>query len=142
MMRLALIAALALASSWAHAGLFGAEQLLEPDQAFRLSARALDSRAIEVRFAIAEGYYMYRDRFRFATSSGQALAADLPRGEMKDDPFFGRTEILRREARVRLSVPSSAAGTLTLDVTSQGCADRGVCYLPQTQRLTVELPRR
>lgn len=142
MMRLALIGALALASAPACAGLFGTEQLLEPDQAFRLSARALDPHTIEVRFAIAEGYYMYRDRFRFATASGEALAADLSRGEMKDDPFFGRTEILRREARVRLSVPSIATRTLTFDVTSQGCADQGVCYLPQTQRLTVELPRR
>lgn len=46
MMRLALIGALALASSAADAGLFGAEQLLEPDQAFRLSASALDPHTI------------------------------------------------------------------------------------------------
>src|SRR5258706_13976129 len=42
------------------------EELLEPDKAFRFSARALDAATVEVRYAIADGYYLYRERFRFA----------------------------------------------------------------------------
>lgn len=136
----ALLLAALLAAAPAEAGVFDTPELLQPQQAFRLSARALDARTVELAFAIADGYYMYRDRFRFATAAGQPLTADIPRGKMKDDPVFGRTEILRRETRIRLQVPAGATGALELDVTSQGCADQGVCFLPQTQRVRVTLP--
>jgi thiol:disulfide interchange protein DsbD len=43
-----------------------AQDLLEPEKAFRMQARALDAQTLEVRFAIADGYYMYRERFKFA----------------------------------------------------------------------------
>jgi thiol:disulfide interchange protein DsbD len=142
-MRSLLLAALVAASAPADAQLFGTHELLEPQQAFRLSARALDERTAELTFHIADGYYMYRDRFRFASEAGVPLSgADIPRGTMKDDPVFGRTEILRNEVRIRLPVPPDAAEErrLSLAVTSQGCADQGVCFLPQKQRVAIDLP--
>jgi len=36
--------------------------------------RALDEHHVEVEFRIAEGYYLYRDRFRITTESGKPLA--------------------------------------------------------------------
>src|SRR5207249_6215213 len=50
----------------------GADDLLEPDKAFRFSARALDARTVEVRYGIADGYYLYRDRFRFAAEPARS----------------------------------------------------------------------
>jgi hypothetical protein len=35
---------------------------------------ALGEHNVEVEFRIAEGYYLHRDRFSFATESGKALA--------------------------------------------------------------------
>ncbi len=56
-----LFAALAAGPVLAHHSVlhFGgsAAELLEPEKAFAMSARALDGRAVEVRFAIADGYY-------------------------------------------------------------------------------------
>lgn len=49
------------------------DELLEPEKAFRISTRPLDERTVEVEFKIAPGYYMYRDRFSFATDSGKTL---------------------------------------------------------------------
>ena len=40
-------------------------ELLEPEKAFAFSARVAGPDAIEVRYVIAKGYYMYRDKFRF-----------------------------------------------------------------------------
>ena len=51
------------------------DDLLEPEKAFRMSTRALDARTVEVSFAIADGYYMYRERFRFAARAGVEGAA-------------------------------------------------------------------
>ena len=47
-------------------GLSRAEEPLPPDKAFRFSARMLDSTTIEARWQIVDGYYMYRDKFKFS----------------------------------------------------------------------------
>ena len=41
-----------------------ADEFLDPAVAFKPSPRALDAQTIEVTFAIAKGYYLYRDKFR------------------------------------------------------------------------------
>jgi thiol:disulfide interchange protein DsbD len=115
--------------------------LLEPEKAFRISTRALDANNIEVRFAIADGYYMYRERFKFAVdpgSKGKLGAPQFPPGERKKDEFFGEVETYRKQLAFRLPV-EGAEGVLRLTVTSQGCADVGVCYIPMDSKLTVQL---
>ena len=119
--------------------------LLDPEKAFRISTRALDPNHVEVQFAIADGYYMYRDRFKFETAAGRLLAdVELPHGKAKEDQFFGKTEIYRREVRIRVPVTSAdtARGNVKLKVTSQGCADIGICYVPLAQMVEVRLPDR
>ena len=61
-MRLLLVLLLAV-SSFGHAA---EPELLEPEKAFRFSARLQDPRTIEVTYRIAPGYYLYRDKFRFS----------------------------------------------------------------------------
>jgi len=119
-----------------------AEELLEVDKAFRLSARAVDAATLEVRYDIAKGYYMYRDKFAFALepTAVKAGAPQLPPGKIKQDEFFGDVETYRKEVVIRL--PFTAAGgldTVTLKASSQGCADIGVCYPPNPQTLQVSL---
>jgi thiol:disulfide interchange protein DsbD len=131
----ALLAALLLGT--AHA--VNPEDLLEPEKAFRISARVLDERALEVSFAIAEGYYLYRDKFRFSAQPGVRLGApEFPPGLRHKDEFFGEMEIYRGSVAIRLPV-EAREGTLRLTVTSQGCADAGVCYVPMDSQLTLRL---
>ena len=138
MMRvLALVLAFLAAPVWAA----GADDLLEPEKAFRLSARAVDPTAVEVQFRIADGYYMYRDKFRFAVAGGSDAKLgepQFPPGQRKKDEFFGEVETYRKQVAVRLPV-TGAAEKLQLEVTSQGCADVGVCYPPQVQKIDVRL---
>ena len=54
-----------------------AADLLEPEKAFRFSARVIDAGAIEVHFAIADGYYLYRERFNFASSAYARSASSV-----------------------------------------------------------------
>ena len=120
----------------------GTDDLLPPDKAFRFSARALNASTIEVTYRIAKGYYLYRERFRFATEqSGVKLgAAEFPAGEVHDDPFFGRVETYR--GNLRFLLPIEQAGgkdRFRLKVTSQGCADSGVCYVPHDQYAEIRL---
>ena len=126
------------------ASLAHADEFLDPAVAFKPSARALDAQTIEVAFAIAKGYYLYRDKFRFAVDGeGVTLGAPVfPKGKEKDDENFGKVEVFYNRVAIRLPVERNASGALplTLKVTSQGCADAGVCYPPQTQTVAVTLP--
>ena len=116
-----------------------ADKLLEPEKAFRFSARAADG-AVEVRFAIADGYYMYRDKFRFTAEGNPQVrlgAPQLPPGIRHKDEFFGEVETYRKSVTIR--VPAEGSGRFDLKVVSQGCADIGVCYVPMESRAALQL---
>ncbi len=140
MRRLALIVLLLLCAL-PPARAANADDLLEPDKAFRFSALALDAATVEVRYAIADGYYLYRERFRFAAEPASVTLGppQFPKGQVHEDKFFGKQEIYRKEVRIRLPVEPAGAERLKLQVTSQGCADLGVCYVPQVQSADLRL---
>ena len=72
-------------------------KLLPPEQAFRFSARALDARTLEARFTVADGYYLYRDKIKFAVAPMRPRwpRSELPPGKLKEDQFFGKVETYR-----------------------------------------------
>ncbi len=110
-----------------------ADDFLDPSAAFRFSASEVPG-AIDVRFQIADGYYLYRERFAFAVKSGAATLGEpqLPAGHIKFDQTFERNvETYRQSVVVHVPV-KAASGPFELAVTSQGCADAGICYPPDT----------
>jgi thiol:disulfide interchange protein DsbD len=134
------IAVVLLSLSWlAH----GAEpELLDPEKAFRFSARLAADNMVEVRYQIAPGYYMYREKFSFAIdpASVKLGAPQLPAGKIKEDQFFGKVEIYRDALSILLPLQhDGAAAVATLTAVSQGCADVGVCYVPQEQKAELKL---
>ena len=121
----------------AAAQLFKQDELLEPEKAFRFSARTSD-RGVEVEFAIANGYYMYRDKFRFSADAGVKLGTpQFPAGARHKDEFFGEVETYRKN--VRIVIPAQGEGRFDLKVVSQGCADIGVCYVPMESTASLQL---
>ena len=121
-----------------------AQQLLPPEQAYRASVRTLSPEQIEVRFAIEDGYYLYKDKFQFRTEPESVTVGPpaLPPGKKKHDEFFGEVETYRHDLVFTLPVsapPDTARFALT--VVSQGCADIGVCFPPTPQTLDVDLTR-
>lgn len=106
------------------------EEFLPPEQAFKFSAR-MAGEEIEVRYEIAPGYYMYRERFAFAARGATLGTPKLPLGAVVyDETFQKNVESYRGNLTVR--VPVSASGAFTLVATSQGCSDKGLCYSPMT----------
>ncbi|MFJ4292426.1 protein-disulfide reductase DsbD [Cupriavidus sp. NPDC089707] len=110
------------------------DDFLPPEQAFRFAARQIDENTVEVRFDVAPGYYMYRERFAFATEPAAVKLGtpDFPHGKVKFDDTFGKEmETYRDSVTIRVPVAAAPAdGKWTLTVTSQGCADKGLCYPP------------
>ncbi len=116
-------------------------KLLPNERAFAFSARGVDERTVEARFLIADGYYLYREKLRFTAEPEPLGAATLPPGKVKEDAFFGKVETYRNQLVVKLPLQAAAPGrTVTVLAESQGCADLGVCYPPQLQKVTLTLP--
>ncbi|HZV64505.1 MAG TPA: protein-disulfide reductase DsbD [Telluria sp.] len=106
------------------------DNYLEPDAAFKFSARMLDGQTIAVTYEIAEGYYMYRERFKFAAEGATLGEPQIPPGKVKFDETFQKNVETYRHS-VTIKIPVQAAGPFTLKSTGQGCADQGLCYSPQ-----------
>ena len=125
----------------AHFPVVHAQEFIAPELAFKFSARALDANTLEARWQIADGYYMYRDKFKFEVTGGTLGKPVMPAGKVKSDEYFGKVEIYRKDVRIALPIQRTpGTTTVTLKTVSQGCADAGLCYTPQTASLSIKLP--
>ncbi|MBC7501361.1 MAG: protein-disulfide reductase DsbD [Herminiimonas sp.] len=112
------------------------EEYLDPEVAFKFSAKMADSKTVEVHYAIADGYYMYRERFSFKASGATVGEPVIPKGKVKFDETFSKdVETYRGSIVIRL--PVTASGDFTLTATSQGCSDKGLCYAPMDSAATL-----
>ena len=118
------------------------QDLLPPEQAFKVTAAAIDNE-LTVVWDIADGYYLYRNKsaIESETPAIQLSEALFPPGKIKNDEFFGAVETYRNQVKVTAAFDNPLQlAELQLRVKHQGCADSGVCYPPQRSNLTVTLP--
>ena len=132
------------AAAGAHGILPGVDDssrdLLNADQAFHLVAAEREGDTLKVSWDIAPGYYLYRKRLRFralAPAGARLDAPQLPQGQTVHDEYEGDTVIYRGSLQALLHWPKDAAAPQQLQVSYQGCAEKGVCYPPQTRVLDV-----
>ncbi len=137
--RLWLVLAVLMLAGFAMRAAHAAQDFLDPDQAFKVSARAAADKTVEVTFEVAPGYYLYREQFRFTAEGATLGSPTLPAGKTKYDETFRKTvETYRDVLRVPIPV-EQGNGEFRLYVTSQGCADAGLCYPPQQAGFRVNL---
>jgi len=145
-----LVMLLCLVTSAANAGLLdrlgGAKQpsFLPPDQAFGLQVIVRDAHTLQANFSVTPGYYLYRDKIKFEVKDGTVniKTVNLPRGEMKQDPSFGQTEVFHSsiQAEITLNRTRDVATGITLDATYMGCSEEGLCYPPIKKAMQLDLP--
>ncbi|MDH3374773.1 MAG: protein-disulfide reductase DsbD [Gammaproteobacteria bacterium] len=115
-----------------------------PDEVFFPDLFAVDGNTVEVGIRVVPGFYLYKDKIsvRSMTEGAMAGQLDLPKGKIKVDEFFGESEVYFDEVIGRLTVARATpeAMDLELEVNYQGCAEGGLCYLPQSKVLSVSLP--
>ncbi len=116
-------------------------EFLPVEEAYQLALEVVDDGHIRLYWQIEDAYYMYQKRFKFLLEDSQgriALETNLPEGIEHEDEYFGRTIIYRYSVDIMLSA-SRSSDNAVLTVTSQGCADAGLCYPPQKQAFRVDL---
>ncbi|WP_297831984.1 protein-disulfide reductase DsbD [Pseudomonas sp.] len=126
-------------STLGSGSLNNSSDFLPVHEAFRLNLISVTPQSIKLRFVPTEGYYLYRHRFQFrAEPADIALGqAQLPPGEKKHDEYFGDVEVYHGILDVDIPRAPGDNRPFTLAVTYQGCADKGLCYPPETERLAI-----
>lgn len=108
---------------------------LSPEQAFAPHLLAGADGKLQVRFHIAPGHYVYRDRLQLTATDGAPLKMELPPGESYDDPEFGRVAVLRGVQAINIDMPARPG--VAVELRYQGCAEGRLCYTPVRLRLSV-----
>lgn len=109
---------------------WGSSSFLPPAEAFQFSAKLADTQTVEVRYDIADGYYMYQKQFKFTAAGATLGTPAIPPGKVKYDEAFAK-DIEAHRKSVVIRIPVTATQPFTLTAISQGCADAGLCYPPQ-----------
>ena len=141
-----------LLSFGASAGLFSDDlglggnqrEFLPPEEAFIPSINVEDSTKIVVSFFIQDGYYLYKDKFKFSVADETVSVSSvaLPKGEVKDDPLFGKVEVYHGgeiSIPIQLSRTNKNAQDFDIETAYQGCAEDGICYPPLKNLLPISL---
>jgi thiol:disulfide interchange protein DsbD len=120
------------------------DDFLDPDEAFKVSVITKRPDRLTVHWAIADGYYLYRDKFKIELDAGENIILGtpiIPPGKTKHDEFFGDVQVFYHEAtaEVPLQRSTGAAADISLKVGYQGCAEAGICYPPIKKTLPVAL---
>ena len=141
---LALLSWLALALPGPVAAI-GFDEIREYGDVFRISAEALGSDLVEVRWEIEPGYYLYANKFLSVASMTPEVVLDeiiVPEGKKEFDPLLGQ-EVVKFHQLMKVSVPlasvEAGATSLLLKVRSQGCQEDVLCYPPTYQEVTIDL---
>lgn len=117
------------------------QEFLRVEEAYQLS---LDSEGenLVLHWDIAPEYYLYKDNFKikaYSDGSELPLALEFEDGKVKYDEYFEKDmEVFYDQTDVRAQLPEGV-DTLQLAITSQGCADAGLCYPPYTENYELDL---
>ena len=121
------------------AALNNSNEFLPVGEAFKLSLISSSSESVKLRFVAAEGYYLYRHRLSFSSEPADIRLGDavLPDGQAKHDEYFGDVEVYYEVLDVEVPLDNPDSRPFNLSVNYQGCADKGLCYPPQTEVLAI-----
>ncbi len=113
---------------------------LDVDQAYLFSGTETAPGIYELRWAIEDDYYLYRDKVKIQASDRvEVLETRFSRSEPKEDPLFGRVDVYYQQALIKVRVRSIAGEPVDdlLKIEYQGCWEGGICYPPVSTELPI-----
>lgn len=117
-------------------------EFLPVEEAYRLQVTG-DAQGLLLDWRAAPTYYLYQHKFAVAVidDGGETfpLAVSYPPGKAIYDEYYEKElQVYYDTVALRADLPTHLKGQdLTLAVSSQGCADAGLCYPPRTQYFTI-----
>ncbi len=127
-------------------GLADEDEIPSPDQAFRISAVLADANTLQADILIRDKTYLYKDKMGVQMAAGSGVTIKepaLPKGDIKDDEFFGRMEVYHDAVQFPIPLERSgdASREFAVALNYQGCVEDKICYPPMTKYLKVNLDK-
>ncbi|MFB2538119.1 MULTISPECIES: protein-disulfide reductase DsbD [unclassified Acinetobacter] len=110
-----------------------ANDFLPAEQAFVLNSQSMTQNQVQLNWQIAPDYYLYHNKFQ-VLENGKAIALSLPKGQPKNDPTFGLTDVHHNQVTAKFTTKPHQ----NYQVIWQGCASSGLCYPPQRKHLQTD----
>ena len=113
------------------------QSFLSVEDAFKLEVEFYESDSLRFYWEIAKNYYLYKNKFNAELIyEGQTYPLKIiyPKATKKTDEYFGEVEVYYGNADLRVDLPenkktvSLATEKFSIQISSQGCADAGLCY--------------
>lgn len=121
-------------------GFANEDDLLEADQAFQLQPIQVSDSELTLGWKIAKGYYLYQERISVESADITLSKPQFPTPVRKNDPLFGDVDVYTKDFNIRVPYQAQTSNA-QITVKYQGCSEEyGVCYPPQTKKLSIELP--
>jgi len=118
-------------------------EFLPVEEAFKVEG-TVEGQTLKLHWDVADGYYLYKHRFKFSVLSPETGKLGTPnilqKGKIKEDPTFGTVEAFYHEVDIEVPILAPRSGSIEVQVRYQGCADKGLCYLPQKTAMYFPLP--
>ena len=120
------------------------DEVLHPDDAFRVSLSVISDDRLVLNWQIEPGYYLYKDKFSISANDPSVLIGDyvFPIGKLKDDLAFGEVEVYYNDDQLLAPFSSENKNItdLNINISYQGCKEGSICYPPIEKSLTVSIP--
>ena len=129
-------------SSGVNSGVNTQQTFLPVEEAFVFSAKADNGQLLKATWEIAEGYHLYKDKFKFsvAPDNYKIVNVKYPKADIFDDKILGKLESYKTSVEISIKIAGEPS-TSNVQLTSvyQGCADVGLCYPPETKKTEFKL---
>ncbi len=115
-------------------------EFLQVDQAFAMDFVQQGDK-LRISFQIADNYYLYKHKLKFAGVAVNFSKPQLPAGLAHEDEYFGKTEVYRQQ--LVFDVPLANIGDeAKFKIRFQGCAEAGLCYPEQTREIPLSAAKK
>lgn len=116
-------------------------EFLPVEEAYQLHID-LEGQDLSLLWTIAPDYYLYRERFQLHASNDSGtipLSPQFEQGKIKYDEYFEKdVESYYLSTEINATIPTDVQW-FNLVVTSQGCADAGLCYPPYKHYFRIDV---
>mgnify|MGYP001488635757 CR=1 FL=1 len=120
------------------------DEVLHPDDAFKVEPRVISNNKLLVKWQIEPGYYLYKEKFSISANDTSTLLGDyiFPLGKLKDDLAFGEVEVYYNENQVLVPFnhEDKIIKELNIKIAYQGCKEGSICYPPIEKSFIVQIP--
>ncbi len=117
------------------------DEPLPADRAFSYSVSAIDTNTLRASWKIHPEYYLYHDKFFIDIKGAEFDDVNFPKGEIKEDEFFGKVEVHKGEFSVDIPLTNIQSSQVTFIAKFQGCWLGGICYPPVEKSTDIVLSK-